>query len=1736
MTSLTSLPSLPAKHAHFIQHVTAHPTTPIPELVKPYNEYDTAVRRVFAQEPDHPALAENLLNVVPLFDSKGTTDLPIRARDLASESEVTKSQYIMPLKDKHRKPNGSPAVVSNLKDFQTHFNVFSESSLTDLDWNNVVAAGSAVTTSILPIPDKYNDSKRDMRRFFHEDFAPASDVDLFLYGLTEEQMIEKIKLIERCIRDSILTEVSTIRTKNAITIVSQYPTRHVQVVLRRYKSIAEILTGFDVDCSCAAYDGNQVYLAPRAVGAYMTQINRIDLSRRSPSYESRLSKYSHRGFEVFWPDLDRSRIDPSIFERSFTRTVGLARLLVLEKLPKSSDREQYLAQRRRERGRRPLDSYYHSPGLQGNIKNDWQDEVAEWVEEDEVSDYHTFTIPYGQKFHARKIEKLLYTKDLLLNAEWNKPKDREVNLHRHPAFFGSAEDVMHDCCGYCPKPTTPEEEKVAAEESKIYISGDISFISDNPGRQEIGSFNPITDTDWTEMAYIGNTAGLCQAIVDNDFEDVQRWLAQGNIDVNRRDHTGRTPLHLACIASTPEIVQHLVDNGARLISRIADGRTALHLAAARGSVEIVRILLTKSEQNEEEESRKDDGRKGALGAQDRHTSHVDDDEEMIDNPSDDDDANAYAHSHTTGSFVKVNKDEAEEQAMVSEDSSELGPDIYDINVLAWDNNASPLHLAILNGHIAVVEELVTSFGADVLLPVKLVHSYNSSPRAAILTLVLALRLPKDAAKAMTEKLLQLGASPAQADINHQTALHYLAHSGHHEILDIYRQYDQPAVDRALNHLSITGHYYSRSIRSPLIHAIMRRDSTKATKLLEMGAHPAIRVEDYIKAGGITESWCNTFEEQKKRFEQNVTQPVIHAVENDMPSVVIDLLTRGADPSTLTTAGYKVIQEPYTRNNTVGTTLLNYVQGKLKSLRGYDGEVIGVQKPLELDPDDNTYLRGFRDGSYQMWTAKGMLQERREKFAREEKIYKDSVHERDNAEGLAEKRAAIQALLSEYEKLEADLQSRGAKTFKELHPDIEGPAYNHQNSPFHISKEEPYKIAFVFQAKGYTDEVREGFLQLFEAAWTGDVETIKSLTLSTWGPNNERPPLEIGAADQHNYTAFTVAVLRGQLEAAKAILAICIAQHKPDERQKNTRYRMMPDHSDSDEESNASDADSEEIQLDTHVIDAQFTIENVGEARMQVESQISPKSVLQRQCNINLFLEDTQRPEMRINNLIEYAIWKDDIKLLKFLITLGQELVARKKDKQQAPIYTISSSNFVTAIRLGRLRCLEEIIKRTGAGLPLGKLAENCGAEIKEKPKYYQGLSVHGKKRADWAAAGGGVPVARAMDMSPPLLLAAREGNLAAVEWFLGTAPGRYYIEFAWAHKKDVRLKKLSRSAKGMEQSILEWLGSRRDLVLHCAVLSKYTEESARLVAYLANTMPHILEVKSMDEYTPLSIAFHKHKFEFAKILIKAGANQAVRSNEGKNLLHLTLSPNIYLKDYRLNDMLNLINPFLIPSMLIERCSSHPGSLTPLALWVSRGMSYDEDTTRSTLRTILDLAEPTGQKHLELLDGSGNTLLHTAVNSQWGIPLQLCLERRPDLLYRENAVGSTPAEVAETKWVANMTEDPPRAPEAWYEQYGSSGRSDWSLCEIVSKAPGQFVSKPVTTSWTEKKIYKLCTPKDEAGKGTKRKLVSLFDANEVAKRLALGESNPDGLRRYSRRRCYQEEDEEDKRGDEVTRWL
>ena len=60
---------------------------------------------------------------------------------------------------------------------------------------------------------------------------------------------------------------------------------------RLYKSPAEVLMGFDIDCATVGYDGKRVWSLPRFHRAITKQYNLVDVSRRSTTYESRLMKY-----------------------------------------------------------------------------------------------------------------------------------------------------------------------------------------------------------------------------------------------------------------------------------------------------------------------------------------------------------------------------------------------------------------------------------------------------------------------------------------------------------------------------------------------------------------------------------------------------------------------------------------------------------------------------------------------------------------------------------------------------------------------------------------------------------------------------------------------------------------------------------------------------------------------------------------------------------------------------------------------------------------------------------------------------------------------------------------------------------------------------------------------------------------------------------------------------------------------------------------------------------------------------------------------------------------------------------------------------------------------------------------------------------------------------------------------------------------------------------------------------
>jgi ankyrin repeat protein len=1773
------LPTLPAKHDEFIPYLQSQHGRPVREVLEPFKAYDAELRKIFAQQPEHPAAQQP--NILPLFAGH-EQDVKVRARDLAAESVQEKEFYIMPLKDEQRRADGSPAIVSTIGDFRKNFNVFSESALVDLDWSNVVVAGSAVVTPLLAVPAQHAESKRTLREYYHEKLAPASDVDLFLYGLTEEQAKEKIVQIEQNIRDAILTETTTIRTKNAITIASQYPTRHIQIVLRIYNSVSEILTGFDVDCSCAAYDGKQVYASPRAIAAYITQTNVIDLSRRSPSYENRLSKYAHRGFEIYWPHLDRTKVDPTIFERSFGRTEGLARLLVLEKLPKSDDRDAYMDQRRAERGRPIIQRWLvNRHKMRGNIKDQWQDEVAEWVDQEEVSNYHTFTVPYGPKFHAKKIEKLLYTKDILLNAEWNTPKNRDVHLHRHPAFFGRAIDVFGDCCGTCPKPSTVEEDEVAEEENKIYINGDIQFIRDDPGRQTIGSFNPLSAEDWTDMAYVGNTARLCQAIVDGDADYVRTWLEQDGNEPNTRDYTGRTPLHLAVAESTPEVVQILIDHGARLIARLVDGRTALHLAALRGNVEMVKALLQKSEANEEINEEKisarraarkaanpndpadvemseddvkisqddpeidddgedgedvEDGEDGEDGGDDEveEDDKEDADIDMIeeDEADEDDDMDAT----TEHSMIKIKQvtPDADDRALQSDEDNDE-PDVYDINILAWDSAASPLHLAIVNGHVDVVKCLIQEFGADVLLPIKLVNEYDKSPRAAILTLVLALQLPFAKAEEMTRALLQSGATTAQADLTGNTVLSY-AVAEQPAMIDVLLDADKAGVDRAINAFASPHDRWTFSFQNAFLHAIEAKDSLTALKLLSCGAKPSVDIVEcmkYYESKEDLDSWQRN--KPRSDFERQIDQPIICAVHKELPSLVRILLEyHEIDVNTLSREGFAAVAAGQ-NNRDRGETLLDVVRAKIKGLKEWKHEPEKIDAPFALEKDEQ-YLSGHKAGSYAHWLVRQQISDGKKEYERAKETFDERNANINDQTGVKEKQSAIASMLQEFEDIESLLKAKGAKTFAELYPDIPLGSNDIWVPGYHHWKPEapkPFKICFKFGSTSIEqewNETAERFLRLFEASWDGDIHLVKELTLSTWknSDGEEQPPLKIATGDQSNFTPFSLAVLRGHLQLATVIMEIAQAQYVPEDAPVKKHYRLdggVREYWSEDSDGSEVGGD-DEIRLYSELVDQQFTVETIGQVSTQVKSKVKPLTLLEKAFPAHKFIDtppspaaSTPEPCKESWSLIQYALHKEDVTLLRYLLQLGEQyLRIESQNDEDGPktFYTISDNDYSNAILVDKPQIMAEIITRTGAGLSFERLAKDSGVKPKDKPKSYLGLSVYGKKRKAWAEAG-----RRSMrqdiidDPTPPLLHACHVSALANIEWFSSDAPIRCYQEFAAKHEEDKRIKLLAEAPGGFTATVQRFLDARSHLALHCCVLGlKEGPHSARVLRYLIKVMPDNIDTKSSNGRTALSIAFQLKHFELAKILIEAGADQTCRDVEGRNLLYHVLALNMKKEEWEivLPKVFELLDARLLPTLFAERTSAGCGTHTPLSLWTTKFAEAKEfNSARSWVLKYL-LKYPEASTTLNFVDGAGHTPLHNAAQkSDWDIA-RIILGHNPGLLLREDSTGRTPLEIVEDQEIGNIVGNPVPLGSDWNRRNRTARArglpSDWGS-SLVKQSPKSFVpaeegGDPESGENDRLKTLRLLreTFAELQRQGqAKRKLVTLNEANEVARRLA-----------------------------------
>ena len=296
------------------------------------------------------------------------------------------------------------------------------------------------------------------------------------------------------------------------------------------------------------------------------------------------------------------------------------------------------------------------------------------------------------------------------------------------------------------------------------------FIVEDPGRQSIsGSFNPIDDGEWSEQAYIGETEKFFNAVAAHDRATVAAAI-KDDIDVNRRDQVGRTPLQVAILSRATEVACALVDADARMTARLVDGRTALHLAAQLDLTEVVRKLLERSAVNEEEAKKKEE-EKAAAKDRDEDDEMADDaekdedeDDEMCDSSEDD-----WASDDGEGKKKKKEEEEAdkEDDGLIPEENED-DPDVFQIDVTDWDYQLTALEYAVASGSISVVEQLLAA-GADPKAVTQPKHSWQV--RYCHPLILTAVAEDDEKACLAAEKLIAAGAVTSEADDNLYTLFH-----------------------------------------------------------------------------------------------------------------------------------------------------------------------------------------------------------------------------------------------------------------------------------------------------------------------------------------------------------------------------------------------------------------------------------------------------------------------------------------------------------------------------------------------------------------------------------------------------------------------------------------------------------------------------------------------------------------------------------------------------------------------------------------------------------------------------------------------------------------------------------------------------------------------------------------------------------------------------------------------------
>jgi hypothetical protein len=263
-----------------------------------------------AARRDSEAIRDPHVLLERVYDNESAYEFQAESAEEAQQAKLLTKHWCL-------STNGSSLAPDGVAGFRQRFDAFSGGAFKNFDWSNVFVAGGAVLGCA------------QNPAMVSEEAFDNSDIDIFIVGIDDEAAATaKLRQIYASVCANYGRDALVIRTLRAVTILGNYPQRHIQIILKLFKSPAEVLLSFDLDACSVGYDGTDVWAMERFRRAMTKRYNLVDHTRRSLSYESRLAKYSQRGFAVAVPLLQAARIDTQPLSWVSPESIQGARKLV----------------------------------------------------------------------------------------------------------------------------------------------------------------------------------------------------------------------------------------------------------------------------------------------------------------------------------------------------------------------------------------------------------------------------------------------------------------------------------------------------------------------------------------------------------------------------------------------------------------------------------------------------------------------------------------------------------------------------------------------------------------------------------------------------------------------------------------------------------------------------------------------------------------------------------------------------------------------------------------------------------------------------------------------------------------------------------------------------------------------------------------------------------------------------------------------------------------------------------------------------------------------------------------------------------------------------------------------------------------------------------------------------------------------------------------------------------------